>query len=73
MNPQPLSKIYRSGVKDEFDLTGSNSNRYRDSRWVQKLKQVEILPLIPSIVWTLSNFYIQKFHPLKVSTIRHCS
>jgi len=47
MNPQPLSKNYRSGVKDEFDLTGSNSNRYTESRWVQKLKQVEILPLIP--------------------------
>jgi len=44
MNPQPLSKNYRSGVKDEFDLTGSNSNRYRESRRVQNLKQVEKLP-----------------------------
>lgn len=73
MNPQTLSKNYRSGVKDELELTGSNSNRYRESRWVQQLKQVEILPLIPFIVWTLSNFYVQKFHPLKVSTIRNYS
>lgn len=73
MNPQTLSKNYRSGVKDQFDLTGSNSNRYRESRWVQQLKQVEMVPLIAFILWTLSNFYSQKFHPLKGSRIRECS
>jgi hypothetical protein len=58
MNPQTLSQNYKSGVKDEFDLTGTNSKRDRESRWVQQLKQIGILPLRPLKVLTLSGLDI---------------
>jgi len=72
MNPQTLSQNYKSGVKDEFDLTGTNSKRDRESRWVQQLKQIGILPLRPLKVWTLSSLDIWKSYPFKVSGIRQC-
>jgi len=58
MNPQTLSQNYKSGVEDEFDLTGTNSKRDRESRWVQQLKQIGILPLRPLKVLTLSGLDI---------------
>jgi len=72
MNPQTLSQNYKSGVEDEFDLTGTNSKRDRESRWVQQLKQIGILPLRPLKVLTLSGLDIWKSYPFKVSGIRQC-
>jgi len=60
MNPQTLSQNYKSGVKDEFDLTGTNSKRWQ---------RIE-MGSVTQTNWNTSTQTTQSMDPLKLGYMK---